>query len=210
MEVNAQLVIDILEYHRRNLYDAIHFSTKPRNMKLYSDGYIFNEDKSVKWNREQIKIKNAEYEAEQKRLVKEQDNIIQKICDDIADDIFNLYNDYDLGLTLPEIQLAINHAVNTKGIWEIDDIFSHVVAYLQILVDYKALNINTCKEVYVVRSAECDFGRQILGIFTDEDAAYECEAYWNENDCGSTSVECEPVADKFEGDDNWEGCKDEE
>ena len=210
MEVNAQLVIDMLEYHRRNLYDAIHFSTKPRNMKLYSDGYIFDEDKSVKWNREQIKIKNAEYEAEQKRLVKEQDNIIQKICDDIADDIFNLYNDYDLGLTLPEIQLAINHAVNTKGIWEIDDIFSHVVVYLQILVDYKALNINTCKEVYVVRSAECDFGRQILGIFTDEDAAYECKAYWNENDCGSTSVECKPVADKFEGDDNWEGCEDEE
>lgn len=48
MEVNAQLAIDILEYNRKNLYDAIHFLTKPRNMKLYLDGYIFDEDKSVK------------------------------------------------------------------------------------------------------------------------------------------------------------------
>ena len=120
MEVNAQLVIDILEYHRRNLYDAIHFLTKPRNMKLYSDGYIFDEDKSVKWNREQIKIKNAEYEAERKRLVKEQDNIIQKICNDMAKDILDEYNDDDLGLTLPEIQLAINHAVDRK--FDMDEI----------------------------------------------------------------------------------------
>lgn len=209
MEVNAQLVIDILEYNRENLYDAIHFSTKPRNIKLYSDEYIFDEDKSIKWNREQVKIKNAEYEAEQKRLVKEQGNIIQRICDDMAKDIFEQYNDYDLGLSLPEIQLAISHAVNTKGVWEIDDIFNHVVAYLQILVDYKALNINTCKEVYVVRSAERDFSRQILGIFTNEDAAYDCEEYCNENDCGSTSVECKPVADKFESDDYLEGSEDE-
>lgn len=200
MKVNAQLMRSIIEWNIENLYNAMHLSATPKK-RQYSDGYVFDEDKSVKWNKEQVEIKNAEYEAERKRLVKEQDNIIQKICDDMAKDILDEYNDDDLGLTLPEIQLAINHAVDRR--FDMDEIEENIIRHLQILIDCKELNV--CKEVYVVRSAECDFGRQILGIFTDEDAAYECEAYWNENDCGSTSVECEPVADKFEGDDNWEG-----
>ena len=208
MKVNAQMITDILNRHGEDLYDAIHFSTKPRGMELYSDGYIFDENQSVKWNREQVKIKNAEYETEQKRLEKKQDDAIQEVRDDMAKSILDDYYEDDLGLTLSEIQLAVDHAVNTKGIWEMDDIFNHVAQYLQFLIDYKKLNI--CKEVYVVRSAECDFGRQILGVFTDENAAYDCEAYWNDNDCGSTSVECEPVRDKFEGDDDWEGREDEE
>lgn len=205
MKVNASLVRSIIGFNIENLYNAMHRSITPKTRR-YSDGYVFDEDKSVKWNKEQVEIKNAKYEAERKRLVKEQDNIIQKICDDMAKDILDEYNDDDLGLTLPEIQLAINHAVDRK--FDMDEIEEDIIRHLQILIDYKELNV--CKEVYVVRSAECDFGRQILGIFTDEDAAYECEAYWNENDCGSTSVECEPVADKFEGDDNWEGREDEE
>lgn len=203
MKVNAQLMRSIIEWNIENLYNAMHLSATPKKRR-YSDGYVFDEDKSVKWNKEQVEIKNAEYEAERKRLVKEQDNIIQKICDDIAKDILDEYNDDDLGLTLPEIQLAINHAVDRK--FDMDEIEENIIRHLQILIDCKELNV--CKEVYIVRSAECDFGRQILGIFTNEDAAYECEAYWNENDCGSTSVECEPVADKFEGDDNWEGEND--
>lgn len=66
MDINTRLMTEILEYHRENLYDAIHSSTRPSNMKLYMNGYIFDEGRSVKWNKEQIKIKNAEYEAEQK------------------------------------------------------------------------------------------------------------------------------------------------
>ena len=201
MKINASLVRNIIEINIEDLYNAIHLTTPKKRM--YSDGYVFDENKSVKWNKEQVEIKNAEYEAERERLIKEQDNIIQKICDDMAKDISEQYNDYDLGLTLPEIQLAINHAVDRK--FDMDEIEEDIIRHLQILIDYKELNV--CKEVYVVRSAECDFGRQILGIFTDEDAAYECEAYWNENDCGSTSVECEPVADKFKGDDYWEGSE---
>lgn len=205
MKVNVQLARSIIEFNIENLYNATHRSITPKTRR-YSDGYVFDEDKSVKWNKEQVEIKNAEYEAERKRLIKEQDDIIQKICDDMAEDILDEYNDDDLGLTLPEIQLAINHAVDRR--FDMDEIEEDIIRHLQILIDCKELS--ACKEVYIVRSAECDFGRQILGIFTNEDAAYECEAYWNENDCGSTSVECKPVADKFESDDNWEGREDEE
>ena len=205
MEVNSSLVRSIIELNIENLYDAMHFSVTPKK-RQYSDGYVFDEDKSVKWNKDQVEIKNAEYEAERERLIKEQDNTIQKICNDMARDILDEYNDDDLGLTLPEIQLAINHAVDRR--FDMDEIEEDIIRHLQILIDCKELNV--CKEVYVVRSAERDFGRQILGIFANEDAAYDCEAYWNENDCGSTSVECKPVADKFEGDDNWEGREDEE
>lgn len=56
----------------------------------------------------------------------------------MANDILNNYNDYDLGLTLPEIQFAINHAVDRK--FDMDEIEDYIIRYLQILVDYKALN----------------------------------------------------------------------
>lgn len=142
MKVNASLVRCIIELNVEDLCDVRNFSPKPK-IGWYSDEYIFDEDKSVKWNREQVKIKNAEYEAEQKRLVKEQDNIIQKICNDMANDILNYYNDDDLGLTLPEIQLAINYAIDIN--FDMDEIEDHIIRHLQILVDYKALNAkNTC------------------------------------------------------------------
>ncbi len=205
MKVNASLVRSIIESNIENLYDAMHRSVTPKTRR-YSDGYIFDENKSVKWNKEQVEIKNAEYEAERERLIKEQDNIIQKTCDNMAKDILDEYYDDDLGLTLPEIQLAINHAVNRK--FDMDEIEDDIIRHLQILIDCKELN--ACKEVYIVRSAERDFSRQILGIFTNEDAAYDCEACWNESDCGSTSVECKPVADKFKSDDYLEGSEDEE
>lgn len=193
MKVNASLVRSIIEPSIENLYDAMHRSITPKTRR-YSDGYVFDEDKSVKWNKEQVEIKNAEYEAEREQLIKEQDNIIQKICDDMAKDILDKYNDYDLGLTLPEIQLAINHAVDRK--FDMDKSEENIIRNLQILIDCKELNI--CKEVYIVHSTECSFDGQILGVFTNEDAAYNCEVYWNENDCGSTNVECKPVMDKFE------------
>lgn len=135
MKVNASLVRSIIELNIEDLYNAVHLTTPKRR---YSDGYVFDEDKSVKWNREQVEIKNAEYKAERERLIKEQDNIVQKICDDMANDILNNYNDYDLGLTLPEIQFAINHAVDRK--FDMDEIEDYIIRYLQILVDYKALN----------------------------------------------------------------------
>ncbi len=137
MKVNASLVRCIIELSIEDLYNAMHLTTPKK--RRYSDGYVFDEDKSVKWNKEQVKIKNAEYEAERERLIKEQDNIVQKICDDMANDILNDYNDYDLGLTLSEIQFAINHAVDRK--FDMDEIEDYIIRYLQILVDYKALNI---------------------------------------------------------------------
>lgn len=78
MEVNALLVRSIIESNIEDLYNAMHRSVTPKTRR-YSDGYVFDEDKSVKWNREQVEIKNAEYEAERKQLAKEQDNTIQKI-----------------------------------------------------------------------------------------------------------------------------------
>lgn len=142
MKVNASLVRSIIEFNIENLYEAMHRPITPKTRR-YSDGYVFDEDKSVKWNREQVKIKNAEYEAERERLIKESGNIIQRICDDMAKDIFEQYNDYDLGLTLPEIQLAINHAIDNN--FDVDEIAKDIIRHLQILVDYKALNAkNTC------------------------------------------------------------------
>lgn len=196
MKVNASLVRSIIEVNIENLYEAMHRPITPK-ARQYSDGYVFDEDKSVKWNREQVKIKNAEYEAERERLIKESGNIIQRICDNMAKDIFEQYNDYDLGLSLPEIQLAINRAIDNN--FDVDEIAKDIIRHLQILIDYKELNV--CKEVYIVRSTEHDFDRRILSIFTNEAAAYECEEYWNKNNCSSINIERKLVTDKFDGND---------
>ena len=57
----------------------------------YKEDYVFDEDKSVKWNREEVERKNKEYKEERKRLIKEhkeefdlaKDTVISLIADEL-------------------------------------------------------------------------------------------------------------------------------
>lgn len=55
------------------------------------DGTIFDEDKSVKWNREQVALKQAQWNAERKELnekrIEEQNKVIDRIVKFICDEI---------------------------------------------------------------------------------------------------------------------------
>ena len=54
-----------------NKYKAVMSHSTIPELKKYKEGYIFDENMSVKWNREQVQLRNEEYKDEAIRLRKE-------------------------------------------------------------------------------------------------------------------------------------------
>ena len=54
---------------------------------MVRDGYIFDEDKSVKWNREQVTKNNQKYQDEVKRLNQEKMRKREEVYSDFYKDI---------------------------------------------------------------------------------------------------------------------------
>lgn len=59
---------DMSDYYVERLNKVRNMSCKPVGMSLVEEGYVFDEDKSVKWNREQVSKNNQKYQDEVKRL----------------------------------------------------------------------------------------------------------------------------------------------
>ena len=64
--------------------EYINFSCKPKNRK-YKTGDIFDEDKSVRWNREEVERRNKLHEEEVKRLNTEKNQLFIKWIDAVYD-----------------------------------------------------------------------------------------------------------------------------
>lgn len=95
--------------------EYINFSCQPENKK-YQTGYVFDEDKSVRWNREEVERRNKLHDEEVKRLNIEKNRLFIKWIDAVYDyiiqetgvnkekakDIYNyLYEEYrNYGLVL--------------------------------------------------------------------------------------------------------------
>ena len=53
----------------QSAYETVYnMSCIPKNIKKVKPDHVFDENKSVKWNREQVEINNAAYRAEVARL----------------------------------------------------------------------------------------------------------------------------------------------
>lgn len=76
----------------QSAYETVRsMSCVPKSVKKVKPDHIFDEDKSVKWNREQVEINNAVYRAEVARLFTEKnkarDDVINMIVEKIQSEV---------------------------------------------------------------------------------------------------------------------------
>lgn len=80
----------------------------PKQTK-YKDGHIFDENQTVKWNKEEVQRRNDEII----RLRDEYDNESNSLSDKLRDDvIYNLIYDYDL--TQAQAEMTYDNAYSDK------------------------------------------------------------------------------------------------
>ena len=86
-------------------YEVSRMSCKPTDIKKVRGDYIFDEEKSVKWNREQIELNNQEYQKEVARL----------------NSAKNKFRDYVNNLIIEKTQNEIGYNISyekAKAIWD--------------------------------------------------------------------------------------------
>lgn len=115
----------------RQEFDAMQrLSCVPQNICKVSLQHIFDEDKSVKWNKEQVQLNNDNFQKEVVRLNTEKN----KLRDSIYDDIYY------------SIQCEVGHNLSVKkarGIWEyayaqggsygINEILNHLHSLMELV-----------------------------------------------------------------------------
>lgn len=131
-----------LEDYKNELYDLVHFSTKPKEpFKIYPENYVFDEDKSVKWNREQVKIKNEEYALEKIRLEELEEQTKDKLTEDIAKMLYNnVYLQDEIFLSVSQLKLIIKYAIEyTENNYDPYNIFNSIILGINFSVQFMGL-----------------------------------------------------------------------
>lgn len=131
---------EIKDYYE-DLYDVYHMSIMPNSnlFKIYSEYYVFDEDKSVKWNKEQVKLKNEEYEQEKERLIKLRDKEWQELSNKIARRLLETsqvwYPD-EIKLSLEQLNLIVLYAMEyAPDNYEPTNILDSIILNLNLAVD---------------------------------------------------------------------------
>lgn len=131
---------EIKDYYD-DLYDVYHMNIMPNSnlFKIYSEYYVFDEDKSVKWNKEQVKLKNEEYEQEKERLIKLRDKEWQELSNKIARRILETsqvwYFD-EIKLSLEQLNLIVLYAMEyAPDNYEPTNILDSIILNLNLAVD---------------------------------------------------------------------------
>ena len=137
-----------LEDYQKELYNVIHMATEPSKFNgfaRYKDDYVFYVVKSVKWNREQVKIENQKYEDEKIRLSKLKIETENKIKDEIAEMLFKLFKESryytEINLTLNQLKILVNYAVEyAPDNYDPQNIFEYIILNLNLAVDLVDFN----------------------------------------------------------------------
>ena len=105
-------------------------SCVPVGLKRVPSNYIFDEDKSVKWNKEQVAINNENYQKEVARLNTEKN----KRRDSILEDIYKAIQ-YEVGhnITRKQAQAVWNYAYEQSYSFRFNSILNCLYVIMELV-----------------------------------------------------------------------------
>ena len=108
----------------RNEYRKVcEMSCIPANIKKVPLGYIFDEDKSVKWNIEQVEINNRNYYLEVMKLKSERSDCMNVLLEDIYTAI---QEDMSCEISIEQAKIIWGYVYDMGHSGGVYDIFSHL------------------------------------------------------------------------------------
>ena len=113
-------------------YKVYEMSCRPQNIRKVPNGHVFDANKSVNWNREQVEVNNKKYREEINRLTEERNIEYRKV----------LYDTYEL------IQEEVGHGLSSEKamvIWSFACNNAHIDGIPEIL-DYLSDLIKDVRE----------------------------------------------------------------
>ena len=108
----------------RNEYLRVcEMSCEPVTIKKVPLGYIFDEDKSVRWNRQQVEINNRNYYEEVQNLKSERQGYMKSVMEDIYTAI---QEDMSCEISIEQAKTIWGYAYDIGHSGGVYDIFSHL------------------------------------------------------------------------------------
>lgn len=110
-------------------------SCVPKNIKKVKPGYVFDESESVKWNREQVKINNAVYQAEVARLFTEKNKAREDVINMITEKI---QSEIGASLSKRKAKAIWNFAYKERssyGIYDVCNYLFNLIDLVKILAE---------------------------------------------------------------------------
>lgn len=113
--------MDIFKYAEKRLNsffeeldDAFHLSERPRDLQKYDENYVFDIEKSVRWNRDHVIYRNSEYEKVVKSLLSKKEERIKSVILEIANEMS--YDEELESLDKETIEMALLSAADLSYI----------------------------------------------------------------------------------------------
>lgn len=102
----------------------------PTNLKILSSDYVFDESKSIKWNREQVELNNKAYDDETDRLIAKKSNAFKEVHNLILERI-QYEVDYDISRRQAEV--IWNYACSRECSSRIHNVYSHLIDIIDFI-----------------------------------------------------------------------------
>lgn len=116
-----------------NLYDKAYkyenFSCKPAYCRKYKIGTIFDEEKSVKWNREEVERKNFEFENAVKQLNREKNLLYTELIS-----MINSYITVETGVSVERSEKIWNYLYSNYHAYGLAECLNHLDELLELFL----------------------------------------------------------------------------
>lgn len=113
------------------LYKVSEMSCKPRDMQIVSQRHVFDADKSLNWNKEQVSLNNERYRDELKRLKEERNRELTMVLDQVYETI---QEEVEYKISLEQARLIWNH-VSRGSLRDIDYTLERLSDLIELLVN---------------------------------------------------------------------------